>query len=82
MQNKHNDMISKKESIEDYLEKILMLKKEQEVVRAIDIARFMNFSKPSLIFSLPIFVFHCIAFVCVLYYTKVRRWCYDYNNHY
>lgn len=45
-------MISKKESIEDYLEKILMLKKEQEIVRAIDIARFMNFSKPSVSIAL------------------------------
>ena len=45
-------MISKKESIEDYLEKILMLKKEQSVVRAIDIAHFMNFSKPSVSIAL------------------------------
>ena len=40
-------MYNKKESIEDYLEKILMLKKERQIVRAIDIATFMNFSKPS-----------------------------------
>ena len=40
-------MYNKKESIEDYLEKILMLKKEQELVRAIDIATFMSFSKAS-----------------------------------
>ena len=40
-------MYNKKESIEDYLEKILMLKVKQEVVRAIDIANFMNFSKAS-----------------------------------
>ena len=40
-------MYNKKESIEDYLEKILMLKEKQEVVRAIDIANFMNFSKAS-----------------------------------
>lgn len=45
-------MISKKESIEDYLEKILMLKKDHDVVRAIDIARFMNFSKPSVSIAL------------------------------
>jgi len=40
-------MYNKKESIEDYLEKILMLKKEQDLVRAIDIATFMSFSKAS-----------------------------------
>ena len=40
-------MYNKKESIEDYLEKILMLKKDQDLVRAIDIASFMSFSKAS-----------------------------------
>ena len=35
------------ESAEDYLEMILMLKKKNGTVRAIDIAREMNFSKPS-----------------------------------
>ncbi len=35
------------ESAEDYLERILMLSQEMENVRAIDIARSMNFSKPS-----------------------------------
>ena len=45
-------MISKKESVEDYLEKILMLSKEHKIVRAIDIARFMNFSKPSVSIAL------------------------------
>ena len=40
-------MYNKKESVEDYLEKILMLKEQQEVVRAIDIANFMSFSKAS-----------------------------------
>lgn len=35
------------ESSQDYLEKILMLHEKFEVVRAIDIAEFMNFSKPS-----------------------------------
>ena len=40
-------MYNKKESIEDYLEKILMLKKNQDLVRAIDIATFMSFSKAS-----------------------------------
>ena len=35
------------ESAEDYLERILILSKELEVVRSIDIARDMNFSKPS-----------------------------------
>ncbi len=40
-------MYNKKESVEDYLEKILMLKEEKEIVRAIDLASFMNFSKAS-----------------------------------
>ena len=40
-------MYNKKESVEDYLEKILMLKEERGVVRAIDIANFMAFSKAS-----------------------------------
>ena len=40
-------MYNKKESIEDYLEKILMLKEKQSLVRAIDLATYMGFSKPS-----------------------------------
>jgi Mn-dependent DtxR family transcriptional regulator len=35
------------ESAEDYLERILILSKELESVHSIDIARDMNFSKPS-----------------------------------
>lgn len=35
------------ESGENYLETILMLKEKQGVVRSIDIARSLNFSKPS-----------------------------------
>lgn len=35
------------ESGENYLETILMLKEKQGVVRSIDIAKTMNFSKPS-----------------------------------
>ena len=35
------------ESQEDYLEKILQISQEKESVHAIDIAREMNFSKPS-----------------------------------
>lgn len=35
------------ESEEDYLEKILMLIEQNGFVRSIDIAHFMNFSKPS-----------------------------------
>ena len=35
------------ESQEDYLEKILQISKEKENVHAIDIAREMSFSKPS-----------------------------------
>ena len=41
------NMYNKKESIEDYLEKILMLKEQQQFVRAIDIANFMSFAKAS-----------------------------------
>ena len=40
-------MYNKKESIEDYLEKILMLKKDHQIVRAVDVAAFMSFSKAS-----------------------------------
>ncbi len=40
-------MYNKKESVEDYLERILMLKEQKEVVRAIDLANFMSFSKAS-----------------------------------
>lgn len=35
------------QSLEDYLETILMLKNEKGYVRSIDIARALNFSKPS-----------------------------------
>ena len=35
------------QSAEDYLEKILLLKKRQGKVRSIDIVEVMNFSKPS-----------------------------------
>ena len=35
------------ESAEDYLERILILSNQQGIVRSIDIARDMNFSKPS-----------------------------------
>ena len=45
-------MIDKKESVEDYLEHILMLKEKQEIVRAIDVAKFMGFSKASVSIAL------------------------------
>ncbi len=35
------------ESGEDYLEAILILREEKGIVRAIDVARHLNFSKPS-----------------------------------
>ncbi|MDR1619925.1 MAG: metal-dependent transcriptional regulator [Clostridiales bacterium] len=35
------------ESAENYLERILMLKEQKGIVRSIDIARAMDFSKPS-----------------------------------
>ena len=34
-------------SLEDYLEAILILKKERGYVRSIDVAHYLNFSKPS-----------------------------------
>ena len=40
------------ESQEDYLERILMLSKEKKIVRAIDIANSMNYSKPSVSIAL------------------------------
>ena len=40
------------ESREDYLERILMLEKENGIVRAIDIAKALNFSKPSISIAL------------------------------
>ena len=47
--NKTNYIIRMKrlESQEDYLEKILQISKEKENVHAIDIARALSFSKPS-----------------------------------
>lgn len=45
-------MYNKKESIEDYLEKILMLKEQRDKVRAIDLANFMSFSKASVSIAL------------------------------
>lgn len=35
------------ESLEDYLETIYILYKKQGYVRSVDVARYMNFSKPS-----------------------------------
>jgi Mn-dependent DtxR family transcriptional regulator len=40
------------ESKEDYLETILRLSEDNELVRAIDIATFMNYSKPSVSIAL------------------------------
>ena len=34
-------------SLEDYLETILMLQKKKGYVRSVDVATYMNFSKPS-----------------------------------
>ena len=33
---------------EDYLEAVLVLKKKQGIVRSVDLARHMGFSKPSI----------------------------------
>ncbi len=43
------------ESAEDYLETILILKKEKGAVRSIDIAQKMNFSKPSVSHAMGLF---------------------------
>lgn len=45
-------MNDKKESTEDYLEKILMLKEKGDLVRSIDLANFMSFSKASVSIAL------------------------------
>ena len=44
--------MNKFESKEDYLERILMLTENNELVRAIDIASSMNYSKPSVSIAL------------------------------
>lgn len=43
------------ESAENYLETILVLKKEKGAVRSIDIAQKMNFSKPSVSHAMSLF---------------------------
>lgn len=40
--------MNKRQSMEDYLERILMLKEENEIVRSVDIARSMAFTKASI----------------------------------
>lgn len=45
-------MYNKKESTEDYLEHILMAQNEIGPVRAIDLAKFIGFSKPSVSIAL------------------------------
>ncbi len=44
--------MDKFKSSEDYLERILQLKQKQSIVRAIDIANDMNYSKPSVSIAL------------------------------
>lgn len=44
--------MNKFQSKEDYLERILMLSEKQNLVRAIDIATSMNYSKPSVSIAL------------------------------
>lgn len=43
------------ESAENYLEAILVLKKEAGAVRSIDVARHMNFTKPSVSRAMSLF---------------------------
>ncbi len=40
--------MNKRQSMEDYLERILMLQEKNEIVRSIDIAHSMSFSKASI----------------------------------
>jgi Mn-dependent DtxR family transcriptional regulator len=49
---KENSVMKIHESSEDYLEKILMLKQEHGNVHAIDIATFMDLSKPTVSIAL------------------------------
>ena len=44
--------MNKRQSKEDYLERILILADQKEIVRAIDIANDMNYSKPSVSIAL------------------------------
>ncbi len=44
--------MNRRQSKEDYLERILMLQEEKDIVRAIDIATDMNYSKPSVSIAL------------------------------
>ncbi|PWM26486.1 MAG: DtxR family transcriptional regulator [Oscillospiraceae bacterium] len=41
-------MVKRNESVEDYLESILVLREEKGMVRSIDIARHLDYSKPSI----------------------------------
>ena len=41
------EIVALGKSLEDYLEAILVLKKERGLVRSVDVAHYMNFSKPS-----------------------------------
>ena len=47
MKINYSNLMKRLESQEDYLEKILQLSQEKGVVHAIDIARGLSFSKPS-----------------------------------
>ena len=40
--------MKRNESVEDYLESILVLREEKGMVRSIDIARHLDYSKPSI----------------------------------
>ena len=40
--------MKKNQSVEDYLEQILILSKEKAIVKSIDIVRALNYSKPSI----------------------------------
>lgn len=46
--NRKDMSVKVHESAENYLETILILQKEKGMVRSIDIAHYMNFSKPSI----------------------------------
>ena len=44
--------MNKRQSKEDYLERILVLQEKKDIVRAINIANDMNYSKPSVSIAL------------------------------
>ena len=57
-----------KESAENYLEAILMLKNKNGSVRSIDIANYLNFTKPSV--SVAMKSFREEGYICLVYTSR------------